>query len=338
MPAVSVIVPVYKAEPFLRKCTDSVLHQTLPDLELLLIDDGSPDGSGALCDAIAGEDGRVRVFHKENGGVSSARNLGLAQAKGHYIAFVDSDDWMEPEMLKTLYTALQSAQADSAGCAHLNVTPSGQNWPEAGVLPAGIYGPDEMMRGIVDPLLGDRVGTNVVNGFIWRFLFSADVLRSHSMSFEGAYLEDELFLMEYFCYAKKLVMVDQPLYCYLQNPSSVTHRYMKNYMDTFHRFMERKGELVERLGLESRRPQWRQNSNFAGLLIAIGNEYAAGNSAAAAEKREQVRQIASLPEMEEALRTVRPEGQSRNKQIVTALVRRRWFGLLTLLYRMKNRS
>ena len=77
MPEISVIVPVYRAEAFLRKCTESILSQTFADLELFLVEDGSPDKSGALCDAIAGEDSRVRVFHKENGGVSSARNLGM---------------------------------------------------------------------------------------------------------------------------------------------------------------------------------------------------------------------------------------------------------------------
>ena len=336
MPAISVIVPVYKAEAFLRNCTDSVLHQTMPDLELLLIDDGSPDGSGALCDEIAEEDGRVRVFHKENGGVSSARNLGMEQAKGRYIAFVDSDDWMEPDMLKTLYGLLQAQSADSAGCAHFNVTPAGERWSEAGILPAGTYGPEQIIRGVVDPLLGDRVGARVVNGFIWRFLFSTEIIREHHITFEGAYLEDELFLMEYFAHAQKLAMTEEPLYCYLINPSSVTHRYMKNYMDTFHRFMERKEELVERLGLESHRPAWRENSNFAGLLIAIGNEYAAGNDASFAEKKARVMEIAALPEMARALESVHPQGQSRNKSIVTALVRRRWFTLLTLLYALKN--
>ena len=103
MPEISVIVPVYRAESFLRKCTESILSQTFSDLELLLVDDGSPDscgtlcdqwatrdGRGALCDAIAREDSRVRVFHKENGGVSSARNLGLEEARGRYIAFADA--------------------------------------------------------------------------------------------------------------------------------------------------------------------------------------------------------------------------------------------------------
>ena len=92
MPAISVIVPVYRAEKFLDACVESVLSQTFTDWELLLIEDGSPDGSGALCDEYAAKDPRVRAFHQENGGVSSARNLGLAHAEGQCIAFLDSDD------------------------------------------------------------------------------------------------------------------------------------------------------------------------------------------------------------------------------------------------------
>ncbi|MBO5345606.1 MAG: glycosyltransferase [Paludibacteraceae bacterium] len=101
-PLVSVIVPVYKAEKFLHKCVDSLLAQTMTDFEVLLIDDGSPDRSGAICDEYAAKDSRIRVFHKANGGVSSARNLGLDNAQGEWIAFVDSDDWVEVDYLLEL--------------------------------------------------------------------------------------------------------------------------------------------------------------------------------------------------------------------------------------------
>ena len=96
MPLVSVIVPVYKAEKYLHKCVDSLLAQTMTDFEVLLINDGSPDRSGAICDEYAAKDSRIRVFHKENGGVSSARNLGILESQGKYITFVDSDDWLSP--------------------------------------------------------------------------------------------------------------------------------------------------------------------------------------------------------------------------------------------------
>lgn len=104
-PLVSIIVPVYKTEDYLRQCVDSILAQSLTDFELLLIDDGSPDGSGAICDDYARRDPRIQAIHKENGGVSSARNLGIEKAAGQYIVFIDSDDWVEPEYLAELVAA-----------------------------------------------------------------------------------------------------------------------------------------------------------------------------------------------------------------------------------------
>lgn len=103
-PKISVIVPVYNAEKWLRRCVDSILAQTYTDFELLLVDDGSTDGSGAICDEYATLDARIRPFHKPNGGVSSARNLGLDNARGEWICFVDSDNWMAKNSLESLLT------------------------------------------------------------------------------------------------------------------------------------------------------------------------------------------------------------------------------------------
>lgn len=111
-PTISVIVPVYNVEPYLRRCVDSILAQTFSDLEILLVDDGSTDGSPAICDEYTGKDSRVKAFHKPNGGLSSARNLGLDAAAGQYIAFVDSDDYIDRTMYEQLLLALRQAGAD----------------------------------------------------------------------------------------------------------------------------------------------------------------------------------------------------------------------------------
>ena len=115
-PAVSVIVPVYKAENYLCRCVDSLLSQTFGDYEILLIDDGSPDFSGELCDQYAEKDHRVRAFHKTNGGVSSARQFGLDHARGEYVIHADPDDWMEPDMLDALYKKAKNEDADMVIC------------------------------------------------------------------------------------------------------------------------------------------------------------------------------------------------------------------------------
>ena len=337
MPEISVIVPVYQAEKFVEKCVESVKNQTFSDWELLLVDDGCTDGSPALCDRFAAEDDRVRVFHrKKNGGVSAARNLALEEAKGSWIAFLDADDRYEPEFLQTMYGLCREAGADTAACAHLNFWADGTERPEL-ALPAGIYDAAGIRARIVAPLLGDRLTQPVFNGFIWRFLFSRQLLRRAHITFEGAYLEDELFLMEYFSNARRLAVTDRPLYRYLENPASATHRYMPDYLQVFQRFLERKAAIVEKYGLSAARPQWRADTVWAGLLIAVGNEYAKSNPKSPREKQKAVEAICAQPEFARAIRELCPRGLGRNKQVVADLIGSGRFRTLTALYRLKNR-
>ena len=337
MPAISIIVPVYQAENYLGQCIESVLQQTFSDWELLLIDDGCRDSSPAICDRYAAQDARIRVFHKEkNAGVSEARNLGLREAGGECIAFLDSDDGFEPQTLETLWSLRERTGADTVGCAHTNLLPDGTTTVEP-LLPAGVYDEAGIREGIVYPLLGDRLRQPVFNGFIWRYLFSADILRSAGITFEGAYLEDELFLMEYFCNAHKLAVTEEPLYRYLLNLNSATHKYMKDFQKVFAHFMERKEDLAARYHLGAARPQWRENTNWAGLLIAIGNEYARGNEKSIREKQKAVEELCRRPDMAHAITAITPEGMSSNKQMVARLVKGKHFFILTQLYRLKNR-
>lgn len=113
---ISLIVPVYKAEHYLRRCVDSLLAQTFSDYEILLVDDGSPDASGTMCDEYARQDSRIRSYHKENGGVSSARQFGIEHARGEYIIHADPDDWVEPNMLAELYAKAKETDADMVIC------------------------------------------------------------------------------------------------------------------------------------------------------------------------------------------------------------------------------
>ena len=337
MPAISVIVPAYNAEKYIVNCVESVRKQTFEDWELMIVNDGSKDKTRALLDQCAAEDARIRVIHlRKNGGVSNARNVALENAAGHYIAFLDADDTYEENCLQTLWDALQENDADSAACAHLNVWVDGHTQPEP-VLPAGVYETDAIREKIVYPLLGDRLTQPVFNGFIWRYLYSAAIIRGKKITFAGAYLEDELFLMEYFCNARKLAVTEAPLYRYFLNPSSATHRYMKDFLKVFAGFMARKEDLVRRYELESARPLWRENTNWAGLLIAIGNEYSASNKASVREKQKAVKEMCLRPEMAAAIKAVTPVGLSGNKQMVAKLVKGKHFFTLTQLYRLKNR-
>ena len=113
-PLVSVIIPVYNTQDYLKACIESVQNQTYPNLEILLVDDGSTDQSGALCEEYAAQDERIRVFHKENGGLPDARNMGLMEAHGEFLAFVDSDDLLAPKAVETLETLCETSNAEAA--------------------------------------------------------------------------------------------------------------------------------------------------------------------------------------------------------------------------------
>ncbi len=127
---ISVIVPVYNIFEYLPRCVDSIRKQTYPYLDIILVDDGSTDRTGALAEKLALEDKRIRVFHKENGGSSSARNLGIAQAKGEYLGFVDSDDYIEPEMYERLLAAAQEENLLMVQCSRDEIDERGNRLPD----------------------------------------------------------------------------------------------------------------------------------------------------------------------------------------------------------------
>lgn len=128
----SVIVPVYKVEPYLHRCVDSIRNQTYKNLQIILVDDGSPDNCGKICDEYAELDARIIVVHQENRGLSGARNTGLRYAKGEYVAFVDSDDWIAPTMYETLVRMIERNDLDMARCGITEINSKGEervlNW------------------------------------------------------------------------------------------------------------------------------------------------------------------------------------------------------------------
>ena len=126
MDTISVIVPVYKVEPYLKQCVDSIINQTYKNLEIILVDDGSTDNCGKICDEYASKDNRIKVLHIENGGPAVARNAGLDIATGKYIGYVDSDDYIEPDMYETLYNAMIKTNAGLVVCNWYRQ--DGTNW------------------------------------------------------------------------------------------------------------------------------------------------------------------------------------------------------------------
>ena len=210
-PLLSIIVPVYKVENYLPKCIDSILAQTFTDFELILVDDGSPDDCPALCDAAAEKDARVRVIHQKNGGLSAARNAGLDAAKGAWIGFVDSDDYIAPEMYEVLYQAVQSTGADLALCDYAEVDEAGKPCPPMHV---------SLSEG---ELTGQKLlkrASGLMVQLAWNKLYRRAIFTQ--LRYPEGKLNEDLFLIPEVCLQiQKAVVVPKALYYYVQRGGSI---------------------------------------------------------------------------------------------------------------------
>ena len=234
MSMVSIIVPIYNIEGYIRECIDSILAQTYPDFELILVDDGSPDNCGRICDEYAEKDVRIKVIHKENGGLTSARNAGLSVAKGDWIMHVDGDDWIEPDMIESLIEAAKATEADLVFSDFIKYGPNAGNnqlpsWNSDKI--------DSMSRYIA-----------YVMTTIWGSIAKRSLYIDHSLkSPEGiSYCEDFHLIVRLCHFAKKIVNVHRPFYHYRYRPTSIMSNMSRKtesdeqwvYQDTIRFFKE----------------------------------------------------------------------------------------------------
>lgn len=214
MPQISVIVPVYKVEPYLPHCIDSILAQTFTDFELILVDDGSPDNSGAICDEYAAKDKRVRVIHQENKGQAAARNAAIRQAKGKYYCFIDSDDFVHPSMLSILIEAIQDNDKCIVCCSYTEGTECPQDFFAEKDYISTSYPVDE----------NSITALYKVPGICWIAcgkLIPAQIVNSHLFS-EGRVYEDNAVVPSWLLEADQIIRIDQALYYYRFNPKGTT--------------------------------------------------------------------------------------------------------------------
>lgn len=232
MPAVSIIVPVYNVKKYLRRCIDSILAQTFTDIEVLLVDDGSTDGSGAICDEYAQRDNRVRVFHKKNGGVSMARNLGLDKATGKWVMFVDSDDEVTPQICERLL--LHATERCMPMCM----------WREGTEDDYVLV--DSVIKGsVAHPI---REILRIKYHHPWDKIYERAIIEKAHLRFKEdiSYMEDAIFCFEYYCYLESFVVVNEQLYFHRSLPNSLSHdRFIPNYEETLKCYYNGKERLAK---------------------------------------------------------------------------------------------
>lgn len=212
LPTISVIVPVYKVEQYLEKCLTTLVGQTYPNLQILLVEDGSPDGSGAICDAWAEKDSRIQVLHQTNQGGGAARNAALDLARGELLAFVDSDDYLHPELYQNLYDLIAQG-ADIAECGYVEAT------DDEAILGQGSREPIWNTRQEAMEL---HIRDTHYRQLIWNKLYRREVAAGIRFPV-GTKIDDEYYTYHLLGNAGKLARMEWAGYAYRQNPGSVMH-------------------------------------------------------------------------------------------------------------------
>ncbi|MDO4321870.1 MAG: glycosyltransferase [Lachnospiraceae bacterium] len=217
LPAVSIIVPVYNAENTLDRCVDSVLRQDYKNFELILVNDGSTDSSGAICDHYAAQDHRVHVIHKQNSGVSDSRNLALAQAKGTYLQFVDADDWIAPEATGLLVTAAKAHSCDMVIADFYRVIDN-RIAHKGDIQEEGLLSRKEFATYMMEK------PADYYYGVLWNKLYKRELIRQYQlrMNAEISWCEDFMFNLEYICHVQNIYVLRVPLYYYVRTKHSLS--------------------------------------------------------------------------------------------------------------------
>lgn len=247
-PVVSVVVPVYKAEKYLDRCVKSLLNQSLKEIEIILVDDGSPDGCGKLCEEYAKTDERIRVIHKQNGGLSSARNAGLAVVSGKYVGFVDSDDDIGPDMYEKLVNAAEKYQVDFVMADYIRILQNGQEIRRTLDIEGGLYDRDKIRKEIFPVLI---MRESVDYGpllSVWHCLYRRSFLQENNLMFDVdvRWSEDNLFsaIMGYCCYSF-FYLKGYYLYHYYQNAGSITTTYRRGAWNVYSLMNQRLHEFFD---------------------------------------------------------------------------------------------
>lgn len=261
---VSIIVPVYNVEKYLMRCYNSIALQTYKNWEVILIDDGSADGSGKLCDELAGNDSRIRVIHKENEGLGLTRNCGIKNSKGNYVFFVDSDDYIEQDAIKVLVELVEKHECDLA-IGNFYYQEQNIELP----IPTGVYSGKQIITDIVPRIIGSELGiTDQLTPSSCGKLYKTSIFIDNDIWFSSErelIWEDLAFNLEYMRACRSIYLTDKPVYHYCFNAESLTHKYDHCKLEkviTMYRYMREKLEDAQLLEVV----EGRLNNSFAGHI------------------------------------------------------------------------
>ncbi|MFN2744359.1 MULTISPECIES: glycosyltransferase [Bacillus] len=316
-PAVSLLVAVYNTEAFLPNCLQSLVSQTLKNIEIIIVNDGSTDGSQKIIDHFAKKDSRIKTIVQENQGLGAVRNKGIEAAAGEYLAFIDSDDWIEADYCRSMYEKAQAEDADLVICDYaVDIQDTEKTvYPEIAKTYAG-----KPKDAFIKDLLRGKV-----SGFSWNKLYRRRLIEQHQLVFplrdELENIEDQYFSFRCLLYANAAVFVEQPLYHYRVHLSSIVQKYQAGLFDDGLALYEANMDCLTKRGELPALKEELQVFLINHGCNSILNEVKSRNKSPSAEKYKNIRRICTCPEFRGKIPAVDLTAFDSKKKLLLLLVR-----------------
>ena len=335
-PFVSIIVPVYKVpEQYLRKCIESTMTQTLKNIEILLVDDGSPDQCGKICDEYAEKDKRIQVLHKKNGGLSSARNYGCKAAQGKWIMFVDGDDWIESDMCQTMYEAGETNKVQLVMCGIMKDYGKSATEYKFYLEDGKVY-QGEDCRWLQQQLL-------VYNGNI---AVAYSKLIDRELLIENNIFHDEVlkqgaegleFNLRLFEKLQSALFINKPFYHYIYNENSISASHNEANHEYVIKCFEKIKDFIDTSDNKEKLKPWFDNRLlYVIVTTAISGYFNPTNPEPYADKKRKYAEYLEKPIVKEALKTTNTEGIGKQREIVLFFIKHHMFLALDMMGKMRK--
>ena len=338
---VTVIVPVYNVEKYLDRCVSSIISQTYTNMEVILVDDGSPDNCPRMCDDWAEKDSRIRVIHKENAGSGMARNTGIDHANGEYIYFLDSDDYIEPDTIEVCMQAARKEDADIVSFGNDRVTQSGTVLGRrVPATPKMVFSGEEVRTAVLPRALSHnpKTGENwklslsgcfsifsmrLINRINWRFVSEREIIS-----------EDFYSVLKLFAGAQKVAIIDRVFYHYTVNLSSQSHEYREDRFEKLKYFYQQIVKLCEDLGV-AEYTSLEAAAAFTGLALVCFKQIASSKDKTS-EKLKKIKTIVNDPCLQAVLQNQDFSGDNVEKKVFWFAIRKKNVRMCYYLVQIRN--
>lgn len=339
MPYFSLILPVYNVEKYVKRCVNSLLRQEYTDYEIILVDDGSTDSSGSICDKLADKNNNIFAYHKENGGLSDARNYGMDRAKGNYILFIDSDDWVDEKLLISLHNHLNKSNVDILKFGFQKMQEGNYKNTFFSYFNIGVYDRRQIEETILPYTIGPKrlfcYEQNACKS-VWSHVYSLNFLRENNIRFvsEREILnEDYLFNLHTLLYAKSLEVTHYILYYYDYREGSLSKRYITNEFERKLKLHREYKLLLERNGLFERYETPYYSECVDGFYACISNECCCWNETLKYAVQ-NIKKILNCKECEISLLKCKRSNMNLKGKVIYWLMRLKFAYLMYILYKI----